>query len=122
MSVQAQGADMAASGIGAAVAVATLLALGGCGASAGNTTCGEYARMDFEDQTSEIRSLLSAHDLLADDTGNIRNLKRAVARHCGGNSTFVERTSNPDGKLDDATDWCKSSWRQEMSSRIDCDY
>ena len=114
---------MAAPGIGAAVVVATLLALGGCGASADDTTCGEYARMDFENQTAEIRSLLSAHDLLADDTGNIRNLKRAVARHCGGgDSTFVERTSNPDGKLDDATDWCKSSWRQKVDAGIGCDY
>ena len=52
---------MPRSGIGTAVVVSALLALGGCGASADDTTCGEYADMEFDDQTSEIRSLLSEH-------------------------------------------------------------
>ncbi|WP_113832623.1 hypothetical protein [Blastococcus sp. TF02-09] len=54
---------MAQPGTGMVVVVACLLALGGCGASADDTTCTEYVRMEFEDQTSVIRSLLNAHDL-----------------------------------------------------------
>jgi hypothetical protein len=115
---------MAQPGIGTAVVVAALLALGGCGASADDTTCSEYASMEFEDQTSEIRSLLTAHDLEGNDTGNIRSLKASVANFCGsGSGTFVEETSNPDGKLDDAADWSGSFWREKGGDAgIDRDY
>ena len=102
---------MAAPGMGAAVVVATLLALGGCGASADDTTCGEYAGMGSEDQTSEIRSLLSEHDLVEDDTGNVRSLTASVRGYCG---------ANPNGKLGDAGDWCSSTWRPKNENSITC--
>lgn len=103
---------MAAPGIGAAVVVAALLVLGGCGASADDTTCAEYTNMDSEEKTSEIRSLLREHTLDDDDLGNIRSLLRGARSYCGG---------NPDGKLGGAGDWCSSSWREkEGTSTITC--
>ena len=100
-------------GIGTAVVLAALLTLSGCGASADDTTCGEYAGMDSDDQTSEIRSLLSEHDLVEDDTGNVRSLTRGVREYCG---------AEPDGKLGDAADWSASSWRTKDPNSVSGDY
>ena len=111
--VLARGAGIAAPGIGAAVVVATLLTLGGCGASPDDTTCGEYASMDSDDQTSTIRSLLDEHDLDDDDAGNIRGLTSGVRDYCG---------AEPDEKLGDAADWCASSWAAKYPNSISCDY
>ncbi|MBJ7450526.1 MAG: hypothetical protein JHC71_00415 [Blastococcus sp.] len=113
-----------------AVVVAALLALGGCGASADDITCGEYADMEFEDQTSAIQSLLAEHDLDENDTGNIRSLKASVANFCGsgsstipgrGTSTLVTETTNPDGKLNDAPNWSGSRWRPADPTTLDFD-
>ena len=96
-----------------AVVVAALVALGGCGASADDTTCGEYADMEFEEQTSAIQSVLAEHDLDENDTGNIRSLKARVANLCGSGDGTVEETRLPDEKLGDAADWCESFWREK---------
>jgi hypothetical protein len=95
---------MAGPGIGAALVVAALLALGGCGASADDTTCDEYGRMEREDRVSEIRALLSEHDLDEDDPGNLDSVWSTAAHYCGG---------DPDGELGDAADWSASSWREK---------
>ncbi|WP_113832417.1 hypothetical protein [Blastococcus sp. TF02-09] len=93
--------------------MATLLTLRACGASPDDTTCGEYASIDADDQTSTIRSLLDEHDLDDDDTGNLRSLWREVRGYCG---------AEPDGKLGDAADWCASSWAAKYPDSISCDY
>ena len=114
-----------------AVVVAALVALGGCGASADDTTCGEYADMEFEEQTAAIQSVLAEHDLDENDTGNIRSLKASVASFCGsgssvipgsGSSTLVTETTNPDGKLGDGGDWSGSHWRPKDPTTLDLDY
>ena len=91
--------------------MAALLTLGGCGASADDTTCGEYNGMDSEDKTSSIRSLLSEHDLVEDDTSNIRDLSGSVGDYCA---------ANPDGKMGDGADWCASSWVPKDKNSITC--
>ena len=104
-----------------AVVVAALVALGGCGASADDTTCGEYADMEFEDQTSAIRSLLAEHDLDENDKGNIRSLRRSVVNICGGgDGPFLEETRLPDQRLADLTGWCNSHWRKEFDGDLSC--
>ena len=113
-----------------AVVVTALVALGGCGDSADDITCGEYADMEFEDQTSAIQSLLAEHDLHENDTGNVRSMKASVTIFCGtgdtlpgrGSSTLVTETTNPDGKLGDAPDWSGSHWRTEDPTTLKLDY
>jgi len=89
-------------------AAALALSLTGC-SGAGDTTCQEYAEMGLKGQTSELRSLLSSHDLDPDSSSNIAGVTQAVANLCGS-TVMLGQTSNPDAVLDDAADWEATTW------------
>lgn len=91
----------------AAVCLVTAMAaatLSGC-SSPDDLTCAEFGELSSGEQTEATMDLLAAHDLEPTDTGNILGVTQAIVDFCGPFSS-----ENPDGRLEDVTDWDSGTW------------
>ena len=82
----------------ASVIAALCLPLSGC-ASAGDTTCSEFKKLDREEKNDLLESLLRQHDLSTSSMSNVL-----------GVSAAVERSSHATDPVDKAVNWESSTW------------
>jgi hypothetical protein len=74
--------------------------LTGC-SSTGDMTCAEFQGQGMAEQADTLGDLLSDHDLVSSDPGNIEGVTAAVSNLCASNS---------DATLDESANWDSSTW------------
>lgn len=86
----------------ASVIAALCLPLSGC-ASAGDTTCAEFKKLDHEEKNDLLESLLRQHDLSTSSMSNVLGVSAAVESYCS-------KSSHAADPVDKAVNWESSTW------------
>ena len=72
-------------------------------ASAGDTTCSEFKKLDREEKNDLLESLLRQHDLSTSSMSNVLGVSAAVESYCS-------RSSHAADPVDKAVNWESSTW------------